>query len=228
MFWRTYLTLAIVIAIASIIYHISTPLTTDTTTTMSPTPILLILGSGPRIGTSVAATFAQLGYTVFLASRSGTGAKTTEGYHSLRADFADPSSIPSLFASVKSTTGSSPSVVVYNAGAFTAPPDKESVLSIPVENLVRDFNVNTISPYVAAYEAAKGWAVMEEQTKKTFIFTGNVQNVQVLAMPMLTDAGMGKAATAYWVGVADANFKDKGYRYVDLCGCLRAEAVESE
>ena len=106
-------------------------------------------------------------------------------------------------------------MVICNAGSFTAPPDKDSVLSIPVENLVRDFAVNTISPYVAAYEAAKAWDVMGKEgegTKKTFIYTGNILNTVVLPVPMLTDAGMGKAASAYWIGVADANFAAKGYR----------------
>jgi len=184
---------------------------------MTPNPILLILGSGPRIGSSVAKSFASKGYTIVLASRSGTNNKTSEGYHSLRADFADPSSIPSLFASVRSETGSSPSVVVYNAGALTMPPDEDSVLSIPAEHVVKDFNVNTISPYVAACEAVKGWDAMGaggSKVKGTFIFTGNAQNVLVLPMPMLMDVGMGKAATAYWIGAADPNFVRKGYRYV--------------
>jgi len=86
------------------------------------------------------------------------------------------------------------------------------VLSIPAENLVRDFAVNTISPYIAAYEAAKAWETLDKDTKKTFIYTGNILNTVVLPIPMLTDAGMGKAATAYWIGVADANFAAKGYR----------------
>ena len=228
MFWKTYLIFAISIAIACIIYHIPLPLITlstsaklITTAIMPPStnPILLILGSGPRIGASIARTFAQRGYTIVLASRSGLNALTPEGYHSLRFDLSDPSSLPSLFATVKTETGGTPNVVVYNAGSFTAPPDKDSVLSIPVENLVRDFAVNTISPYVAAFEAAKAWDVMGEEgegegqgTKKTFIYTGNILNTVVLPIPMLTDAGMGKAASAYWIGVADANFAGKGYR----------------
>jgi len=227
MFRRTYLTLAISIAIASILYHLGFPsstniftnIITDSNTTMSPNPILLILGSGPRVGTSVAKAFASKGYTIVLASRSGTNAKTTEGYHSLQADLSEPASIPGLFATVQKAAGGPPSVVVCNAGSFTAPPDKDSVLSIPAENLIRDFNVNTISPYIAAYEAAKAWDAVGGEHKKTFIYTGNILNTVVLPIPMLTDAGMGKAATAYWIGVADANFAGKGYRYVGVRVC---------
>jgi NAD(P)-dependent dehydrogenase (short-subunit alcohol dehydrogenase family) len=93
-------------------------------------PIVLILGSGPRIGASVAATFASNGYSVVLASRRGSNSTTPEGFLSLSADFNDPSSIPAIFDAVATKFNSSPCVVIYNAAALTSPSDKDSVFSI--------------------------------------------------------------------------------------------------
>jgi NAD(P)-dependent dehydrogenase (short-subunit alcohol dehydrogenase family) len=181
---------------------------------MAPQPVALILGSGPRVGASVAAAFRSKGYSVATASRSGTGAKTPEGYLSLAADFTDPSSIPALFGSVKNTFGAAPSVVIYNAAGLTPPPDNDSVLSIPAERFVNDLNVNTVSPYVAAQKAVEGWATLAGDVKKTFIYTGNPLNVQVAPMPLFLNLGVGKRASTYWIAVADDTYAAKGYRCV--------------
>lgn len=53
-------------------------------------------------------------------------------------------------------------------------------------------------------------------SKKVFIYTGNITNVAVLPVPMLLNAGMGKAASAYWLGVADGAYAAKGYRLVSF------------
>lgn len=72
--------------------------------------------------------------------------------------------------------------------------------------------VNTVSPYVAAQEAVKAWAELPTETKKTFIYTGNITNVAIVPWPLMVNAGMGKAATAYWIGTADAAYKDRSYK----------------
>ncbi|KAL2822877.1 hypothetical protein BJX63DRAFT_438860 [Aspergillus granulosus] len=180
---------------------------------MAPQPVALILGAGRRVGASVAATFQAQGYSVATVSRSGTGAKTPEGYLSLAADFANPSSIPALFDSVKDTFGVAPSVVVYNAASLTPPPDNDSVLSIPVESVVSDLNVNTVSPYVAAQKAVEGWATLPGDVKKTFIYTGNPLNVLVAPVPPFLNLGVGKRASTYWIAVADVTYAAKGYRF---------------
>ncbi|KAL4983136.1 hypothetical protein BDW68DRAFT_169482 [Aspergillus falconensis] len=178
-------------------------------------PAALILGSGPRVGASVAAAFSAKGYNVATASRSGSNStKTAEGYLSLTADFADPSSIPGLFDSVKEAFGTAPSVVVYNAASLTPPPDNDSVLSIPTERVVTDLDINTVSPYVAAQKAVEGWASLSPDVKKTFIYTGNPLNTKIVPVPLFLNLGVGKSATAYWIGAADALYKEKGYRYV--------------
>jgi NAD(P)-dependent dehydrogenase (short-subunit alcohol dehydrogenase family) len=97
------------------------------------TRTVLILGSGPRIGDALSEKFAAEGYKVALVSRKGTDSINEKGYLSLQADFAntDPSLLSSIFEKVKSEFNAAPSVVVYNAGSITPPPDENSVLSIP-------------------------------------------------------------------------------------------------
>jgi len=58
----------------------------------------------------------------------------------------------------------------------------------------------------------RAWETLPSEDKKTFIYTGNVQNAQIVPVPMMLDLGMGKAASAYWIGVADTAYEFKGYR----------------
>ncbi|KAF3054941.1 hypothetical protein GL218_07347 [Daldinia childiae] len=175
--------------------------------------VALILGAGPRVGASVAQKFASNGYKVAIASRSGTGSKTAEGFLSLKADFTKPDSVPALFDAVKTEFKTAPSVVVYNAAALTNPPEKDSIFSIPSDSIVSDLNVNTVSPYVAAQQAVIGWATLPKEAKKTFIYTGNILNVSVVPVPLMVDLGMGKSASAFWVGVADSVYSSQGFRF---------------
>lgn len=179
---------------------------------MAPTPVVLILGAGPRIGASVAEKFASKGYKVAVASRKGTDSTTPEGFYSIKADFADPESIAGLFKAVKSQFNAAPSVVIYNAPSLTPPPAQDSIFSIPAARFTHDLKVNTIAAYTAAQEAVAGWASLPKEAKKSFIYTGNILNVAVLPVPLMVDLGVGKAASAYWIGVADATLSAKGYR----------------
>lgn len=179
---------------------------------MAANPVVLILGAGPRIGASVAEKFAGNGYQVAVASRSGDGTKNDKGYLSLKADFTKPESIPALFDAVKAEFQAAPSVVIYNAAAVTNPSDKDSILSIPGERVASDLNVNTVSPYIAAQQAVSGWETLPKETKKTFIYTGNIMNVSIVPIPLMLDLGMGKSASAFWIGVANTAYSARGYR----------------
>lgn len=179
---------------------------------MSVHHIILILGSGPRVGDAVAKAFSQKGYKIAIVSRKGTKSLSPEGYLSLEANFADPSTIPALFESVRGQFGYYPNVVVYNAPAMTPPPAGNSVLSIPYENVVSDLNVNTISAYMAAQRSVMAWDTRPDKRKKSFIYTGNMLNKAIVPMPALLNLGMGKSASAFWIGMADASYKDVGYR----------------
>ncbi|KAH6676216.1 hypothetical protein B0J14DRAFT_477325 [Halenospora varia] len=182
---------------------------------MAASPVVLVLGAGPRIGASVAEKFASNGYRIAFASRSGSGTKTAEGFLSLKADFTKPDSIPALFDAVKTEFHTSPSVVVYNAAALTNPPEQDSVLSVSAESVALDLNVNTISPYVAAQQAISGWQTLPKETKKTFIYTGNALNVSIIPVPLMMDLGMGKSASAFWIGLADATYSGFRFFYAD-------------
>lgn len=179
---------------------------------MSTKPVILILGSGPRIGTSIAAGFAAAGYNVAITSRKGTNTFNEAGHLHLQADFTDPGSVPSAFAAVQTHFSAPPAVVVYNAAALTPPPDKDNLLSISASAVSNDLNVNVVSAYVAAQEAIKGWASLPPDVKKTYIYTGNAQASMILPVPMMLNLGMGKAASAYWIGQTDQTFREKGYR----------------
>lgn len=180
---------------------------------MASKPVVLILGSGPRVGLSVAKKFASNGYSVAIASRSGSGPKNEQGYLSLQADLTKPDTVPALFAAVKSEFQTAPSVVVYNAAGLAVPPNKDSVLSVPVESVVSDLNINTVTPYVAAQQAVAAWESLPKETKKTFIYTGNILNTKILPVPMMINLGVGKSASAYWVGTADTLYSAQGYRF---------------
>ncbi|GAP85630.1 putative short-chain dehydrogenase reductase SDR [Rosellinia necatrix] len=180
---------------------------------MAANPVVLILGSGPRVGAAVAQKFASSGYRVAVTSRKGTGGKTAEGYLSVKADFTKPESIPAVFAAVRAEFDSAPSVVIYNAATLTPPPDKDALFSIPVDSVASDLNVNTVSPYVAAQQAVAGWATLPADAAKTFIYTGNILNVSVVPLPLYTTLGIGKAGSGFWIGVADGTYSKQGYRF---------------
>lgn len=177
--------------------------------------VALILGAGPRIGLSVATKFANLGYSVATVSRSGTGQVAENGTLSIQADLSDLDAIPGIFTQVNAAFQAFPSVVVCVNGALTPPPDN-NIFAVPPERVAFDFKVNTIAPYVAAREAVKGWATLPKDIKKTFIYTGNSTNVQIIPMALMLDVGIGKSASASWVGLADTLLSPNGYRSVSL------------
>ena len=179
---------------------------------MASTPVVLILGSGPRIGAALTKAFSKSGFRVAVASRTKDGSKSDGVSLSLKADFNDPKSIPALFEAVRAEFGTAPSTVIYNAAALTPPSEESSLFSITADSIASDLNVNTISPYVAAQQAILAWETLPEGTKKTFIYTGNALNNPVLPVPLYLNLGIGKAASAYWIGTADALYSAKGIR----------------
>jgi NAD(P)-dependent dehydrogenase (short-subunit alcohol dehydrogenase family) len=178
---------------------------------MSSKPVILILGSGPRVGAAVAKKFASAGYSVVIASRKGTGGKSAEGYLSIKVDLSDPSSIPTVFDAVKSEFKIAPNVVVYNAAAMT-PPAGNDLFSIPVGSLANDLNTNTVSVYAAAQQAVKGWETLAKDAKKVFIYTGNKLNTIIGPMLLTVTLGIGKSASSYLIGSADKTYSRAGYR----------------
>ncbi|ROW00757.1 hypothetical protein VMCG_06490 [Cytospora schulzeri] len=192
----------------------------------SASRVAIIFGTGPRIGASLVKGFLGAGYRVATVSRSGSGSGSGSGpsgdsspnpFH-IQADLTDPSAAVGAFAKVTQTAGwPFPSVVVWNASSMTAPDesDPKNPLAIDGAGFDRDLTFMIKSPYVAAGEAVKAWREKGEGVarKGTFIMTGNMGPRRVFPVPVMTTLGIGKAGANYWMGVADAMFKEEGIRH---------------
>jgi len=175
-------------------------------------PVMLLLGFGPNVGHHVSEAFAAKGYIVARASRKIKEEESTATQINIPIDLSDPESVIGVFSKLKDTHGF-PSVVVYNAGAGIPPNDEKDPLSIPLANFTRDLNINTTSAFVAAQQAALGFAQLSPTASKTFIFTGNILNTTTIAS--LLNSGVGKSATAHIIQSAAIAYKDRGYKYVN-------------
>ncbi|KAF5872154.1 putative uncharacterized oxidoreductase protein [Botrytis fragariae] len=170
--------------------------------------IVLILGGGPNIGLNIARVFSSKGsYKTVIVSRNPKEELIKEADLSLQADFTDPKSIKRIFDEVKQKFGV-PNVVVYNAAALTVTPDP---LSVPLEKFNEDLNVVITSAYAAAHEAVEGFKTLPEATNKTFIYTGNILNRQII--PSLLAFGIGKSGAAHLIQSASEVHKKDGYRF---------------
>jgi len=87
-------------------------------------------------------------------------------------------------------------------------------LSLQLADFNKDFNINTVSAFVAAQQAATGFAQLPDSAAKTFIYAGNIQNTTIV--PPLLDLGVGKAATAHIIQSAAAAYKDRRYKYANF------------
>jgi NAD(P)-dependent dehydrogenase (short-subunit alcohol dehydrogenase family) len=94
-----------------LIYHTSHDLHILDREIMSP--VILIVGTGKRVGRSVAAKFVSHGHQVALVARSHTPGISDEGYLQIQADLSASSAVSRIFQEVESGLGL-PSVVVYN------------------------------------------------------------------------------------------------------------------
>lgn len=101
------------------------------------------------------------------------------------------------------------------AYSLTRKPAERSPLTSSAEDMTKDFNVNTLSPYIAAQQAIKGFDKLPSEVYKTFLFTGNRSNTIVI--PSLLNFGMTKGATWYMIQSLVAAYKDTRYQfyYVD-------------
>ena len=82
---------------------------------MAVSAVVLVLGAGPRVGSSVARKFASQGFQVIVAARGVTDdTLSSEGYLQLQVDLAQPAIVPRAFEVIKRRFGVPPGVVVYN------------------------------------------------------------------------------------------------------------------
>ncbi|KAH9230837.1 hypothetical protein K456DRAFT_1842235 [Colletotrichum gloeosporioides 23] len=151
-------------------------------------PVVLILGAGPKVGIPAAKAFASKGYKVAIAARSLDEADSTDEQLNIKSDFANPEDVVRAFAKVKKELGI-PSVVIYNAGAATFSPPGDP-FAISLDSFQRDMTVNNTSVFVAAQQAVLGFADLPVNAPRTFFFTGNILNVT--ALPQFLESGAGK------------------------------------
>ncbi len=181
---------------------------------MSSKPITVIFGSGARIGAAaIAKKFQGAGYRVATVSRSAPEPPTpSEDGNSLviRADLSQPAQVPKVFDAIKKTWNSSPKVVIWNVASLTPAPDKSNIFSVPLSAVSNDVAIMITSPFVAAGEAVKGWTASGLSGR--FIMTGNILPKSILPYPDVTTLGVGKSGGAYFVGAADAQYKEKDWR----------------
>ncbi|KAG7407281.1 Short-chain dehydrogenase/reductase-like protein YusS [Fusarium oxysporum f. sp. rapae] len=172
-------------------------------------PIVLILGSGPNIGQSVARKFASEGYKVAIASRSQKEADSTDKQLNIKTDLTKPLEVADAFSKVKATFGT-PSIVVYNASAAAFPP-ADDPLSVSYTDFSNNTAINIHSAFIAAQQAVAGFAQLPDTAARTFIYTGNILNVTIL--PKFLDAGVGKSGAAHMMWAAADAYKNKGYKF---------------
>ncbi|CAI0650824.1 unnamed protein product [Colletotrichum noveboracense] len=157
-------------------------------------PVVLILGAGPKVGIPAAKAFASKGYKVAIAARSLDEADSTDEQLNIKSDFANPED-------VSSTT-------VPGAATFSPPGDP---FAISLDSFQRDMTVNNTSVFVAAQQAVLGFADLPVNAPRTFFFTGNILNVT--ALPQFLESGAGKSASAHMMMAAAAEYKEKGFKF---------------
>lgn len=94
------------------------------------------------------------------------------------------------------------------------PNPSDDPLSLQLGDFSKDLNVNLTGAFVAAQQAATGFAQLPDSAAKTFIYTGNILNTIII--PPLLSLGVGKAATAHVIQSAAAAYKDRGYKYLKI------------
>lgn len=71
-------------------------------------------------------------------------------------------------------------------------------------------NVNVMSPLVAAQEAVTSFEALPADAARTYIYTGNITNLQII--PPLMVQGMGKSAAAHMIESAIKAYQSRGYK----------------
>lgn len=92
------------------------------------------------------------------------------------------------------------------------PPDDP--LSLPLADFTRGTTITTTSAFVAAQQAALGFAQLPDSASRTFIYTGNILNT--ISLPSILGLGVGKSGAAHIIQSAAAAYKDRGYKYSTL------------
>ena len=158
---------------------------------MQAPPTCAVIGAGPGIGLSVARRFGKEGHRVaLLARRAGPleehRAKLADAGIEAAAftcDAGRPDDVARALGEVQGRLGA-PSVLVYNAMAFSqGPPSK-----VPLDTLVDDFRVNVGGALAAAQAVLPG---MRAAGRGTILITGG--GLALDPYPQFASLAVGKA-----------------------------------
>ena len=134
--------------------------------------VVLVMGAGDAIGSSIAAQFAKSGHTVCLARRNGDKLKSIvtklseEGHkaHGYSCDARDEDQVIELFKTIERTIGAI-EVVVFNVGA-NVPMD---IVNTSSQKFRKIWEMACFAGFLTGREAAK---TMLKRRRGTIIFTG--------------------------------------------------------
>lgn len=90
-------------------------------------------------------------------------------------------------------------------------PDTDPLSDITLADVLRDNAVNQVSALIAAKHAVAGFERLPATASKTYIFTGNLLNVN--PRPAMLIPGAGKTATANVIQALTRAYGDKGYKF---------------
>ena len=98
----------------------------------------------------------------------------------------------------------------FIVAAALHPVAADDPLQLSAANLNEDLAVNVEGTLVAARRAVQGFNELPSQVPKSFIYTGNFLNKEV--MPPLISLGIGKSAGAHLIAVASKVYSPKGFK----------------
>lgn len=143
---------------------------------MQPTsPLVVIVGAGPGLGTALASRFADGGCSLALLSRSaesrapameklkndGHTGHTARGYD---CDAGEPERVTATFKQIRSAQGD-PSVLIYNAGVFV----QSGILELDPARFESAWRINCCGAFLAIREVLPA---MCDAGSGTILFTG--------------------------------------------------------
>ena len=140
--------------------------------TQSISPLAVIVGVGPGLGSALAARFAAGGYALALLSRSEHARQSAleeiaaQGHtgHGYDCDAGDAASVAGAFARVREAQGQ-PSVLIYNAGMFL----QGGILELDPARFETAWRANCLGGFLAAREVLPA---MLDAGRGTILFTG--------------------------------------------------------
>lgn len=140
--------------------------------TQSTSPLVVIVGAGPGLGTALAARFAEGGCSLALLSRSAESrapameklkekGHTALGYN---CDAGDPASVTATFKQIRDMQGD-PTLLIYNAGVFV----QSGILELDPARFESAWRINCYGAFLTVREVLPA---MCDSGDGTILFTG--------------------------------------------------------